>query len=185
MKDLKARFFPTPLLAAMSIIQPQYYRDIKLKRSRFDAHFKELLDFYCTPRRVGELTVLAIIDSEKLELDANFFYDHMCEMCNMFESTDDVWLNIDRSPSVHGRMPSMVRLGHLLLSLPSSSIPNERRFSLMNPIKSELRNKLLPKHMNACIRMSCSRYSLDTFPFADAYQQWQSNATRYMCNGDK
>ena len=52
------------------------------------------------------------------------------------------------------------------------SVENERTFSVMKFIKDDRRNRLGPEHLNCCVRMKRSRFTLDTFPMEAALSVW-------------
>ena len=56
--------------------------------------------------------------------------------------------------------------------IPVGSVENERTFSVINFIKDDRRNRLEPEHLNCCLRMKRSRFTLDTFPLEAALSVW-------------
>jgi len=75
-----------------------------------------------------------------------------------------------------------VRLAHLILSVPFGSVENERRFSAMNLTMTKLRNSLQPEHLNTCLRVAATPYTVESFPFKEAFQQWKIDCTRRGVN---
>ena len=57
--------------------------------------------------------------------------------------------------------------------MPTGSVDNERRFSSMNNIKTNLRCRLQDEHLNVCMRIAASPFTYKTFPFDAAYRAWK------------
>ena len=65
-----------------------------------------------------------------------------------------------------------------MLLIPVGSVENERCFSLMNLLKSDLRNRLGEDHLNCCVRVKRCRFGLNDFPFNEALSQWNDMVER-------
>ena len=55
---------------------------------------------------------------------------------------------------------------------------NERDFSFMNLNKSELRNRLGERNLNAIARLVKSGYTIKSFPYKNALTEWSSVVAR-------
>ncbi|GAB4819968.1 hypothetical protein N2152v2_007014 [Parachlorella kessleri] len=67
----------------------------------------------------------------------------------------------------------LYKLALLSMTIPIGSVQNERSFSRMNLIKTELRNRLEGKHLNVAMRVARSRHTAATFPFKRAFSLWK------------
>ena len=59
------------------------------------------------------------------------------------------------------------------------SVEDERLFSALNYIKSDIRNRLINPNLTNAVRMFVSdRFDLTSFPYAEALDHWNSTKTR-------
>jgi hypothetical protein len=65
--------------------------------------------------------------------------------------------------------------------MPVGSVSNERRFHLMNLIKTPLRNRLQDKHLNTCVRIAASKayISYKEMDYARVHKHWKRLKARY------
>ncbi len=79
---------------------------------------------------------------------------------------------------IHGsELSQWIKLAQFYIALPVSSVANERSFSLMNLIKTAVRNKTGTAHLNALMRLASSRH----FTYKDyvrAYELWEAACKR-------
>jgi hypothetical protein len=68
-----------------------------------------------------------------------------------------------------------------MICLPTTSVENERTFSLMNLIKTCLRNRTGPQLLEDLCRIQRSEYELKTFPYEKIYAVWMMKE-RYGVN---
>lgn len=64
------------------------------------------------------------------------------------------------------------RLAKLILSIPFGSVANERRFSAMSLDLTALRNRMGETHLNTCMRLAASPYTVQNFPYQEAFEHW-------------
>lgn len=95
-------------------------------------------------------------------------------------ATEHLWRSLEAQHATLAGISEYHKLAELLLCQPTGSVDNERRFSSMNNIKSKLRNRLKPPHLNACLRIASSPFSYDTFPFAAAFDAWNRAVKRQV-----
>ncbi len=65
-----------------------------------------------------------------------------------------------------------MRLAHLILVVPAGSVENERRFSSMNLTVTNQRNNLNTEHMNVCLRIKASPFTVLNYPYDECYEEW-------------
>lgn len=80
---------------------------------------------------------------------------------------------------MHGDdLSEWVKLAQIYLTLPTTSVSNERSFSIMNLIKDALRNRLSTFHLNVCMRLARSSCTYKDYPRARAYEIWEAARKR-------
>lgn len=163
--DLATRFPPTPLLSAMSIIQPQYWRlpPVQLTITRFESDVDILVAKFGTG-----------LDVAQIRSELEWFFSWAGVAAWDFQSAKEWWLHIDQNAAVALRIPGLQRLAHLLLSLPCSSCSNERRFSAMAFLANERRNRLSHDHLGACVRAFSSTLDYKTLDTSAVLKIWSS-----------
>ncbi|KAL4523095.1 hypothetical protein Ndes2526A_g07807 [Nannochloris sp. 'desiccata'] len=77
-----------------------------------------------------------------------------------------------------GYIDEFLRLVGLILSVPFGSVENERRFSSMNLSMTKLRNRLQKQHLNACLRLASTAYTVLNFNFWLAFVAWKAKERR-------
>ena len=156
----------------------------RLNKNCYNIAVDHLADFYGVARKTVDSTGVetehaAIVCSDTFKQQSSWFYDYMTGICMHIKDTQTLWVNIDNDISVSSRISEIQKLAHVLLSLPASSVEPERSFSQMALLKDCKRNRLLPKHLNTCMRLAKSRFTLSSFPLKDAHRVWLSS-DRYM-----
>lgn len=74
---------------------------------------------------------------------------------------------------------SVCKLEQVLLGLPAGSAATERAFSLINLLKSDLRDRLEEAHLIVCCkRLKRSQYSSKDFPYAAAAADYHKTPRR-------
>jgi hypothetical protein len=76
--------------------------------------------------------------------------------------------------------PPAYRLALIAGVFPIGSVECERRFSTMNLVATALRNRLLPEHLNVCVRIAASEHAYKTFDVVAAHKRWLDKKTRYL-----
>jgi hypothetical protein len=76
-------------------------------------------------------------------------------------ATEHLWCALELQTAVLERISEFHKLAELVLCQPSGSVVNEQRFSTMNHIKTDLRNRMAPPHLNACM---CTALYLQKLP---------------------
>ena len=94
-------------------------------------------------------------------------------------ATEHLWCSLEAQDATLAGISEYHKLAELLLCQPTGSVDNERRFSSMNNIKSKLRSRLKPPHLNTwCI--ASSPFSYYTFPFDAAFDAWSRAVKRQV-----
>jgi hAT family C-terminal dimerisation region len=69
-------------------------------------------------------------------------------------------------------MSEWITLAHLILSIPSGSVENERRFSGMNLTVTDLRSRLETEHVNVQLRIATSTFTVKDYPYDECFDHW-------------
>ncbi len=91
--------------------------------------------------------------------------------------TLQVWVTLQ---DIHGsELSEWIKLAQFYIALPVSSVANERSFSLMNLIKTAVRNRTGTAHLNALMRLASSRhFTYKDYPYVRAYELWEAACKR-------
>ena len=77
------------------------------------------------------------------------------------------------------RCKEWLKVGQIALIMIPVSVEDERLFSALNFIKSDLRNSLINPNLTNAVRMFVSdRFDLASFPYDEALDHWQGVKTR-------
>ena len=193
-----------PLLKALCIVTPRYWMQLKRdfgnipkfqRMGKVNQLVQEIIVEFCEPRASGDDMVPPLLDTELLEEQFDSFFRFMekrvedLEKRMMNTASVEDRLNIDAiilnaggeevatfwsEPNIPSDVSEYARLAHLALCIPYTSVDNERRFSVMNLVSTQLRNRLQVKHLNTCIRIAATTYKPDDVGFfKNAFQEWK------------
>ena len=97
-----------------------------------------------SPVSTDELSGLAEAADINMQLDD--FIDRMCARAKADDATLQCWTQAISKPVLNGRhirhISSYVTLASIMLTLPSTSVENERQFSLMNLVKDKRHHRM-------------------------------------------
>lgn len=101
---------------------------------------------------------------------------------NEGNSTALLWQAIEASPIHAAAISEFVKYAKLVLVMVAGSVEDERTFSSMSYIQSDQRSSLQPPHLDACLRMYCTKslYTLGNFPIGRAFDIWYQQKVRRM-----
>ena len=68
--------------------------------------------------------------------------------------------------------PNLFILAQIFMVFPASSVECERGFSVQNLIKTKIRNRLGPFHLDMLLRIQLLGQPTEKFPFERAYRMW-------------
>ncbi len=101
-----------------------------------------------------------------------------CGFAARGDSTADCW-NIALSKDVvRKHIQSYCKLAIVARVLPSTSVENERHFSLMALLKDARRNRMGPEMLNGLCIVQRSEHTLGNFPYKQALQIWNEKDRR-------
>lgn len=92
-----------------------------------------------------------------------------------------IWRTLCANGPLAGRFPSYVKLAEIAVVMVLGSVEDERTFSSVKFLKSQLRNSL-DAHLNLVVGMYSQKiFSLKNFPYEETYTQWynKSDGHRY------
>ena len=100
--------------------------------------------------------------------------------CSEEGTTKEFWRELLQNKLIADDLSEFLELAEIMLVLPVGSVANERAFSLMNLLKSDLRNRLQAPHLNAALRATRSEHSLRTLPVAGILKEFRASKDRRM-----
>ncbi|GLC39718.1 hypothetical protein PLESTM_000932300 [Pleodorina starrii] len=169
--DLTRRFPPEPLMKALRIVYPEFFRE-KPRIEDVTAALDVLERYYGTPRPApsgtGQLTPL--IDTAKLREQRAAFLLEARERAELLSEAvtrgakypkgllTAFWTDLTRNPGVADSISEYGRLAQLAATIVPGSVETERVFSVMSYIKNKQRNRLLQPHLSACIRLKLQEW---------------------------
>jgi hypothetical protein len=116
---------------------------------------------------VGTMSASApIIDARLIALQLSDFQLAMSKgQYYGLKTVSGLWRFIARNDNLLQLVSEYAKLVELLLTIPMSSVENERAFSRLNYVQSNLRNKLGEHHLNIATRISMSDKDIDDFDY--------------------
>ena len=187
--DFRKRFPSGTILDAFAVLQPHFWRKadystdeakekfLKGAKKKFD----KLLSFYGKEIKLGKDTVKPLVDKHTATAQWSTFQ-------NVMENTRDeiyegqesaeFWSDQLNHELLMETIIAISVLVQLMLLIPMGSIENERCFSLMNLLKSDLRNRLGEDHLNCCVRVKRCCSGLNDFPLNEALSHWNEMVGR-------
>jgi hypothetical protein len=207
MADLLRRFPSKDELAALAIVQPESWsKYVVMLQNGHEAavvqdiqeRVAKLKEMYCVKKTMPDGTLVGpFLDGDKLDAQLNLFVKAMADKTPPaldlaaqmaksglpFNATEHVWTCLNSSTAYVDDISEYFTLAELVMTIPIGSVENERDFSKMNLIKTDLRNRLGEKHLNTCMRIASSEYSFNTFPYPACFKLWMSKSVRYGLGG--
>ena len=191
LKQLADRFPPNELLEALSIVYPQWWIS-KRQFAELEAAVKVLCRHYGTEHSTADgRKVPALLDAKLLREQSSFFAQIAASASKAAMSGAGAapvtlfWRDLSTPGYIADRTSEFRKAAELALVLVPGSVDEERTFSAMNFIKSDVRNRLKGDHLSMCIRLYSSQFhTVSTFPYQEAIDIWRqrSNRGRYMSN---
>jgi hypothetical protein len=188
------RFPPNRLLRALSIVHPVFWRrgnDATRARGLTDA-LNAIKDFYCKPGylhsgiKVPPLLNYGALRSQfdQFKIQIPIILGHSATL----PSTTELWRRVAERTMVAERMTEFIKLAELSIAIPIGSVESERRFSSMNYIKDQVRNRLGEMHLSVAVRIFTQQmYNVQNFPYDRAYKLWLDSPHltrgRYLLEG--
>eukprot|EP00899_Mesostigma_viride_P018721 jgi/Mesvir1/26850/Mv25912-RA.1 len=177
--DFDIRFPPNGLLSAMSILQPGWWTEKERDVAEVQKQVQVLKRKFAVGvtmvngKKVGPLISPSLLDDQ---LDS--FMLMMKSNSQEYTSARALWKVLLTNPLMHEFVGAYLQLAELMLLLPLTSVENERRFSHMNFIKSDIRNRLLERHLNVAVRIFACSSSYEDMPIQAAYAVWSAEKGR-------
>ena len=95
-------------------------------------------------------------------------------------ATKELWEDLLKNDLIQEDISEFLKLAQIMLVIPIGSVANERAFSLMNILKSDLRNRLKSEHLNCAMRAKRSEYTLSSLPVQRIVDVFLKKKTRRM-----
>jgi len=165
---LEARFPSDKILDACKILSPTSYVEEQssaertdslkdVKRKEYLHRIDVLLDLFGKPKD----NIEPPIDRHQVNFEMRDFLEIVkvrseafMKSCCGEKSGPIKFLNyLLQNGLLESRCPELVKLCQLILTIPFTTVENERRFAHMNLTKTKTRTRLDSKHLNSCLRL--------------------------------
>ena len=129
----------------------------------------------------ANVEVPALVDEHRAKSqwsDLGWMMSHARDEGFEEQTTGEWWYQQVQKRAVDEEISEIILLVHIVLLIPVGSVINERAFSAMNFLKSDLRNRLDELHLNTCMRVKRCRFDLKSFPIEAAIVGWRQMKER-------
>lgn len=181
--DIKRRFPRVEVLEAFVVLKPAYW----LKKSYDEDIGIKLNILYnrCgkTIKLLNEKEVTTLVGRTKVELQVDSFkalMQNVVEEGSHRGTTQSFWKGILGNDILWDILGAFCKLASIMLVIPIGYVENEHVLSAMNYIKDKKRNRLGPKHLNLCVRVKLSSYTVHSFPYLVALAKWKAAKERHI-----
>lgn len=176
---INERFPDVFLFNAVKLFSPQHYphdakkpRDTSEREEKVTKWLDELLK-----RFGGFLVDQQACKNELLSFTDVLYYG--CEGMNMM----DAWRVFSTNMEWQNTYPNMMKLWQIMLVIPASSVSCERGFSKQNAIKTDQRQCLDVKTLEALMRISLLGPDVNDVDWACVHDMWKDMKARKICDG--
>jgi len=190
--ELIRRFPSHGLMNAMGILYPQYWArgNTEAMELNFPKHLRVLADFYGYGRIMGkkdvQVLVPALIDRELLMTQQRIFKTAMransptaMQPPFVLNPLNNLWRTLDATSCLIGEFLEYFKLAEMAVVHVLGSVKDERCFSLVNFLKSKVRNNL-EGHLQLVVGMFSQRiFNLKIFPYDAAFSYWLNGGERF------
>ena len=185
-QELQRRFPKHAVLDALGIIYPQYWLQPDVDIT-FSKHLDTLKNWYCNTIVLGtgvdKEVILGIFDQWSLDSQQGYFKIAMksndpaaMEPPYDFNHLTRIWRTISASRVLSYGFPEYLKLVEIALVHVIGSVEDERVFSSVSFLKTELRNSLDP-HLGVVVGMySQNIYTLQKLSYDVGFDSWTNAA---------
>ncbi|MCO5567029.1 hypothetical protein L7F22_020712 [Adiantum nelumboides] len=174
---INERFPDVLLFNAVKVFSPQHYpRNVKKDTSQREEKVNKWLD-QLLDRFGGFLVDKQGCKDEILSFTDTLYYG--CEGMNMM----DAWRVFSCNFEWQNTYPNMMKLWQILLVVPASSVACERGFSKQNIIKTDDRQCLDVKTLEALMRISLLGPDVNDVDWTCVHDIWNDLKARRVCDG--
>lgn len=189
LRELESRFPSNNVMDAMGIMYPQYWLQSGAEET-FPRHLSILMEYYCEPKLIEaekvKRLVPPIVDRHSLETQQGLFKLAMVNNAKKcMEAPFDLnpltrlWRSLDACTVLRVKaFPEYFKLAQIAIVQVLGSVEDERCFSSLAFLKNKLRNSL-DMHLECVVGMYSQKiFSLETFPYDDAHNEWAAATDR-------
>ena len=167
-------YFPHDRLLKIMVSLDQTIWPLHVERILSNGIVKDLWKQWPTLFGMTEEALTIESDMEKLVEWLKEHPDFWCS--NHMSQPDEFWSQILKQYKL---MPvNLIRVLKATLAIPISGADVERSFSVLNFLKSKLRNQMSPELLDIVMRIKMSKETWDTFDATRATEHWTSNNHR-------
>lgn len=194
--SLRTRFPTTAFLQGLSLIQHTLYKKpVPPSKTVMEVFFKAVKAQLCDPSPSPPNSTLPpapqqpmrtfpdgrpappILDRKLLDLQWPLFKTVVPAAAVHSKSTTQMWQFL--KDKYGDSLSEFYTLARYALSLPIGSVENERLFSRMALIKTDLRNRMSDEHLDMCLRVAtCTEISYKEFPCDAIVEQFTTRKRR-------
>jgi hypothetical protein len=191
-KELGSRFPAAEVMDAFGIVYPQYWSE-RDADANFDRHLKVLKTHYGHGKSFStasfpEGSLDPVLSLANLDMQATLFKITMKEVGpRMMQKPIDVnpvtrmWRSVEANTFLRHSLSEYIKVAELAVVMVLGSVQDERTFSTLTFMKNKLRNRLTT-HLELVVGMKMQNfYTLDNFPYGDAYDSWAAEKKR-LCD---
>jgi hypothetical protein len=193
--QLERRFPDCDIMEALGVIFPQYWLQDTCD-DLFPVHLQVLKDWFCGMRSVvvgsgEERQVKQIVGP----LDAHQLYLQLClfkltmkshatkamEQPHTVNPVTKLWQKLGCNALLLSKLSEYMKLAQIAVTAVLGSCEDERTFSTLAFVKNKVRNRL-QGNLDTCICMfSQGWYSLESFPYNQAFDKWSEQKDWRLC----
>lgn len=171
------------ILQHVQVIQQQYGEGKRIKRTGM-----EVAAFLCSKTLDAQMGRL---DTVMCDLAQTVQQRHAARVAEAIRNrevytggsaTAMLWEAVESSAVFAAAISEYVKYAKLVLVMVGSSVEDERTFSSMAFIQSDNRSSFKAPHLDACLRMYCTKnlYTLGDFPVDRVYDVWAAAKARRL-----
>lgn len=194
---LQNRFPPSNIIQAFDILSPETFLDGNVEENVLEK-IKVLEEQFCCIAcdKRNDCLCNPPIDRVRLYSQTQDFIDIGVDKSLKFSKRDEneqgsgpvVFFNflLERG-LMQSKCPEYVKLMKLILTVPLTTVENERRFAHMNLTKTDRRSRLNEDHLNACLRLKhvpdqlwIDKKAVYNNLIIPSYQKWNEDIERRL-----
>jgi hypothetical protein len=187
--ELKEQFPDSELMAAFSIVYPQYWRTSNCEEL-LPKHLGVIKSYYGQVRSIKDLNGNKVQVKEMLSptlLDSQAYFFKVSMKSNSEAALGEpfdvnpltkLWQSLDSNSILKVRMSEYFKLAQIVVCCVIGSVEDERTFNNLAFLKSRLRNRLTT-NLDCIMRIYAQKFfTLADFPYGDAIEKWLNKKTR-------
>ena len=162
------------------MVYPQFWyncQSLATLKSDFQKKLNFIVHHFCWKVSIHKEEIQHILDSSKLYQQAERFAETMWNQYHVLDNPKEcgaitrLWTTLGGSQYLQENISEYFKLVDLCQTMILGSVEDERMFSALPFLKSNLGNKL-DKHMDTCLILYVTKYDIKNFPYERALALW-------------